>query len=93
MSQPPSARNSVIDLLRAACVLYIVGFWHLMTYTEAFPGYHNGVTTRLTVAVLAKSTSVVVAALIAIAMVFGIGVRRWRQWLPRWSPVEVRHMY
>lgn len=53
MSQLPSARNSVIDLLRAACVLYIVGFWHLMTYTEAFPGYHNGVTTRLTVAVLA----------------------------------------
>ena len=53
MSQPPSARNSVIDLLRAASVLYIVGFWHLMTYTEAFPGYHNGVTTRLTVAVLA----------------------------------------
>ncbi|MDP5240053.1 acyltransferase family protein [Uliginosibacterium sp. 31-16] len=53
MSPPPSTRNSVIDLLRAACVLYIVGFWHLMTYTEAFPGYHNGVTTRLTVAVLA----------------------------------------
>lgn len=37
----------------------------------------------LGLAVLAKSTSVVVAALIAIAMVFGIGVRRWRQWLPK----------
>ncbi|MCO5226491.1 MAG: glycosyltransferase family 39 protein [Thermomicrobiales bacterium] len=34
-------------------------------------------------AVLAKTTSAVVAVLIAIAMVFGIGVRRWRQWIPK----------
>src|SRR5690606_23159952 len=33
-------------------------------------------------AVLAKSTSVMVAALVGIAMMFGIGVRRWKQWLP-----------
>lgn len=32
---------------------------------------------------LAKATSVMVAALIAIAMAFGIGIRRWRQWLPK----------
>lgn len=34
-------------------------------------------------AVLAKSTSVVVAVLIAIAMAFGIGIRRWQQWIPK----------
>lgn len=34
-------------------------------------------------AILAKSTSVVVVGLIAVSMVFGIGVRRWRQWLPK----------
>lgn len=34
-------------------------------------------------AVLAKSTSVMVAALVGIAMMFGIGVRRWKIWLPK----------
>lgn len=37
----------------------------------------------LGLAILAKSTSVVVAALIGIAMLFGIGIRRWKQWLPK----------
>lgn len=37
----------------------------------------------LGLAVLAKTTSLVVAALVAIAMIFGIGVRRWRQWLTK----------
>lgn len=34
-------RNSAIDFLRAFCVLYIVGYWHLIPYSSAFPGYAN----------------------------------------------------
>src|SRR5690606_33542025 len=34
-------------------------------------------------AVLAKSTSASVAILIAVAMIFGLGWKRWRQWLPK----------
>jgi peptidoglycan/LPS O-acetylase OafA/YrhL len=37
-------RDVSIDLLRAACILYIVGYWHLVPYTEAFPGYANSIT-------------------------------------------------
>lgn len=37
----------------------------------------------LGLAVLAKTTSLVVAALVGIAMMFGIGVRRWKEWLPK----------
>ena len=47
------ARNAAVDLLRGLRMLYIVGFWHLMTYTDAFPGYSNPVTKHLTVAILA----------------------------------------
>ncbi len=38
------ARDAAIDVLRAGCILYIVGYWHLVPYTEAFPGYANSVT-------------------------------------------------
>jgi 4-amino-4-deoxy-L-arabinose transferase-like glycosyltransferase len=34
-------------------------------------------------AMLAKSTSVTVAILIAVAMIFGLGWKNWRQWMPR----------
>jgi peptidoglycan/LPS O-acetylase OafA/YrhL len=34
-------RDAAIDFLRAACILYIVGFWHLVPYTQSFPGYAN----------------------------------------------------
>jgi 4-amino-4-deoxy-L-arabinose transferase-like glycosyltransferase len=34
-------------------------------------------------AVLAKSTSAIVAILVGIGMMFGIGVRRWKQWLAK----------
>lgn len=34
-------------------------------------------------AVLAKTTAIIVAALVGIAMMFGIGVRRWKQWLAK----------
>lgn len=37
-------RDPAIDVLRVGCILYIVGYWHLVPYTEAFPGYANGVT-------------------------------------------------
>lgn len=38
------ARDTAIDVLRAGCILYIVGYWHLVPYTEAFPAYANSVT-------------------------------------------------
>jgi peptidoglycan/LPS O-acetylase OafA/YrhL len=49
-------RNLAIDLMRGLCMLYIVGFWHLMNYTKAYPGYFNPVTTRVTVTVLGLFT-------------------------------------
>jgi peptidoglycan/LPS O-acetylase OafA/YrhL len=48
----PRTRNPAIDLLRAASILYIVGFWHLLGYAPAIDGYKNVVTYRLTVLVL-----------------------------------------
>ncbi|MEZ5542360.1 MAG: acyltransferase [Pseudomonadota bacterium] len=42
--QPDSAnagRDAAIDFLRAAGILYIVGYWHLVPYTQSFPGYGN----------------------------------------------------
>lgn len=43
-SQAARARDPAIDVLRVGCILYIVGYWHLVPYTEAFPGYANSVT-------------------------------------------------
>ena len=37
-------RDAAIDFLRAGCILYIVGYWHLVPYTETFPGYANSLT-------------------------------------------------
>lgn len=37
-------RDATIDFLRAGCILYIVGYWHLVPYTDAFPGYANSLT-------------------------------------------------
>ena len=45
-------RLAFIDMLRGASILYIVGFWHLMEYTPAFPSYENPITLRVTVTVL-----------------------------------------
>jgi peptidoglycan/LPS O-acetylase OafA/YrhL len=45
-------RNIGIDLLRGCCILYIVGFWHLMNYTDAFPGYSNKATNKITAIIL-----------------------------------------
>lgn len=39
-------------MLRGACTLYIVGFWHLLNYTTVFSGYYNSFTIRFTVVVL-----------------------------------------
>lgn len=45
-------RNSTVDFLRAFCILYIVAYWHLFNYTNAFPGYANLITENLKVIVL-----------------------------------------
>ncbi|MBK1723994.1 acyltransferase family protein [Thiocystis violacea] len=43
---PPAqqGRRLGIDFLRAACILYVVGYWHLIPYTTALPGYANWLT-------------------------------------------------
>jgi peptidoglycan/LPS O-acetylase OafA/YrhL len=48
----PTPRNAAIDLLRALSILWIVGVWHLLGYTDAIDGYKNDATHRLTVLVL-----------------------------------------
>ncbi|MFM7731896.1 MAG: acyltransferase family protein [Cyanobium sp.] len=49
-------RNPAIDLLRAASILYIVGYWHLLGYVDGIDGYKNALTYRLTVVVLGLFT-------------------------------------
>jgi peptidoglycan/LPS O-acetylase OafA/YrhL len=43
----PINRIIGIDLLRVTSILYIVGFWHINSYTKAIPYYNNFVTIRL----------------------------------------------
>lgn len=52
----PSARIHHLDFLRSACILYIVGFWHMMEYWPASGGSHNWVTARLTTIALGLFT-------------------------------------
>ena len=49
-----SDRNYGIDLIRGLSVFYIVSYWHLFNYTEAFRGYYNPVTHYLTRIILAS---------------------------------------
>lgn len=42
-----SGRSLGVDLLRAVCILYVVGYWHLIPYTSALPGYANWFTEGL----------------------------------------------
>lgn len=56
MAPADKDKSLSIELLRAGCVLYIVGFWHLMDYTHGFVGANNPVTVRLTVTVLGLFT-------------------------------------
>ncbi|SHF63736.1 Peptidoglycan/LPS O-acetylase OafA/YrhL, contains acyltransferase and SGNH-hydrolase domains [Kaistia soli DSM 19436] len=55
---PDERRRNIasLDLVRAASMAYLVGFWHLMNYVDGYPGYQNEVTTRFTVIVLATFT-------------------------------------
>ena len=46
-------REPAIDLLRAASIVWVVGFWHLIDYGAALPDHKNPVTMRITVVVLA----------------------------------------
>ncbi len=45
-----------IDYLKSITMLYIVGYWHLFDYTDAFPGYINPVSENITIAVLGLFT-------------------------------------
>ena len=49
----PGTRSLGVDFLRAVCILYIVGYWHLMNYTNAMPGYVNWFTEGLTYVAMA----------------------------------------
>ena len=51
-TQAIKKRNIGIDILRALSTLYIVGFWHLFTYTTAFPQHNNAITYKLTLVIL-----------------------------------------
>ena len=44
---PATERNNAIDLLRVLCIVYIVGYWHLIPYTQWLPGYANQYTEAL----------------------------------------------
>lgn len=46
-------RNIAVDVLRVASIFYIVGFWHLMGYSESGAWANNEVTERLVVTCLA----------------------------------------
>lgn len=46
-------RRVQIDVMRAVSMLYIVGFWHLLDYTNVARWHYNPVTYRLTVGALA----------------------------------------
>lgn len=52
MAPDLNQRNQAIDLMRALCILYIVGFWHLLGYAHSITGYKNAITYRLTLVVL-----------------------------------------
>lgn len=52
-SPPARRRDSAIDLLRAASILYVVGYWHLLGYVDGPDGYKNTLTIRLTLVILA----------------------------------------
>ncbi|MBP1731785.1 MAG: acyltransferase 3 [Deltaproteobacteria bacterium] len=45
-------RSVGIDLVRAVSVIYIIGYWHLLGYSEHFVPLANGLTGRLTLVVL-----------------------------------------
>lgn len=49
-----SQRNYGIDLIRGISVFYIVSYWHLFNYTQAFRGYYNPFTHNLTRIILAS---------------------------------------
>ena len=56
MKDLTNIRNIGIDLLRSLCILYIVGFWHLLGYTEPIPKYDNFITLRITYILLGTFT-------------------------------------
>lgn len=45
-------RNIGIDFLRGLSTLYIVGFWHIFSYTDALSKYNNILTYKLTLVIL-----------------------------------------
>lgn len=51
-------RSIAIDWMKALCILYIVGFWHLFNYTQAIPQHENRVTHEITIMVLGLFTLV-----------------------------------
>lgn len=43
-----NSRNFGVDILRSACMLYIVGYWHVYNYIDPIEGYRNVFTDLLT---------------------------------------------
>lgn len=61
------ARDGALDVLRAAMVVYIVGWWHLMAYVGDGVGHVNWVTDSITNVVLGTFT-----------FLSGYGLGKWR---------------
>lgn len=52
MEEAKNNRDLGIDFLRAVSVLYIVGFWHLLSYTKPVVNYDNLLTNSITIVAL-----------------------------------------
>jgi peptidoglycan/LPS O-acetylase OafA/YrhL len=82
-------RKVPIDVMRAVSMLYIVGFWHLLDYTNVAGWHYNPVTYRLTVGAL--SLFVLISGFLTGRMDGGLArgeiwnfyrTRFWRIYLP-----------
>ncbi len=52
MKHTELTRNIGIDILRVGSIFYIVGFWHLLSYTTAIADHNNFITIRITYIIL-----------------------------------------
>lgn len=49
-------QSHALTIVRSVAILFIVGYWHLFNYTDAFPGYTNWLTLRMITVVMGTFT-------------------------------------
>jgi hypothetical protein len=72
--------NDILAIAFSSAVIYLIARglkYRFPPGTVALIGFFYGL------AVLSKNTSLTAGAIIAFAMIFGIGVRRWREWMAK----------